>query len=227
MFKLFTVFLIVAGALYAVGTYYTDVTGNLQQKVRSLTTGLPGFENPEELHKTLLESAQNNNVAAMVRLGIEYDKGTFGEKQSREAVKWLETARRWNSAEGAYFLGVILYEGRDRVRRNYRKAFEQFKFASERGIPQAFRRLGVMHENGQGTRKNPREALYSYSMASRLGMPTANSDAKRVGGLLSSNDASRVAGRVNRDLITLQNVRDSQLSSNLMEIIVTREGIDL
>lgn len=225
MTKLLTAFLITVGSLYAMAVFYGGILDKLDAQ-RGYVDWLPGVESREEYEKRLLEAAENNDVYAMVQLGIGYDTGAFGAPQAKESLKWLREARRWDSPIAAYLLGAMLQEGRSDVRRDYREAFQHLTIASESGIPQAFGRIGVMHEKGQGRSKNPMEALYNFSMAYRLGADSAHEDASRVAKRVPEGERNSVTERVNRNLIVLQNVRDNtQLSGNLLEIIEARETI--
>lgn len=54
-------------------------------------------------------------------------------KDNRKAIEWFNKSAEQGNADAIYILGVLLYKGERGVEKNYDKAFEFFKIASDKG----------------------------------------------------------------------------------------------
>ncbi len=125
--------------------------------------------------KLLRASAAMGNGEAMVQLGEMYLAGRAplenGQDNNQEAMKWWNMSWEHGTTRGYHNLGLLYYgesvpgtggKGKDVVAQDYKKAFEYFKAAADKGDSKATRYVGISYENGQGVQQDYAEAAKYY-----------------------------------------------------------------
>lgn len=124
------------------------------------------------------QAATKNHPGAMTRLGRAGLTGDLGEKQVREAIKWLKRATEaadttHNSAP--FFLGELYVDGfGDDIFKDETYAAQLFTQAADLGNAEAAFRLGQAYEHGQLTcPRDPSLSVHFYTLAANKGHPEA------------------------------------------------------
>lgn len=125
--------------------------------------------------KLLRASADMGNAEAMVQLGEMYLAGRAplqeGQDTNQEAMKWWNASWEHGSTRGYHNLGLLYYgeavpgtggKGKDVVPQDYKKAFDYFKAAADKGDTKATRYVGISYENGQGVEQDFAKAAEYY-----------------------------------------------------------------
>ena len=92
----------------------------------------------------LQRAAEAGHLGAQTDLGGIYLKGGKGGVQAdeKQAFYWFSKAAEQGSKEAAYYLGMILYNGKE-IPQNIAKAREYWQQAADAGIAEAQFRLGI------------------------------------------------------------------------------------
>jgi hypothetical protein len=115
----------------------------------------------------------HNNLASI----YEVYRGpltAFGsQEENKKKMLWhYQEADRLGLSWAAFNLGRLAYDG-VLGERNFKEAYTYFDTAANRGHTESRRRLGEMHEFGQGVPVTLREAAYHYRLAALDGDMTA------------------------------------------------------
>ena len=173
----------------------------------------------------LLEKAGGGDVNAMARLGYAYDTGAFGKRDAGKAAEWLGRAASRHSIEAALLAGILHFNGGPGLAPDYAAASNYLKIAADKGIGEAHYYLGIMSERGLGGSRNYRKAYYSYQIAGRLGGSNDAEAISRTGKVVGTSARREILAQINNDLIAYERLKDSQLSSELQDIIRSRTTI--
>lgn len=120
------------------------------------------------------QAATKNHPGAMTRLGRAGLTGDLGEKQVRDAIKWLKRATEaadnvHNSAP--YFLGELYVDGfGDDIFKDETYAAQLFTQAADLGHSEAAFKLGVAYEHGKlNCPVDPSLSIHFYTLAANKG----------------------------------------------------------
>jgi len=117
-------------------------------------------------------AAQQGDQRAMLALGKAWLFGTRGNApDTAEARAWFERIDAQNP-QASYYLGLI-DRGDTSAPSNAASAMKRFRFAADRGIPEAMYLLGNGYAHGEGVDHDPREAMRWYMRAAYLDHPQA------------------------------------------------------
>ena len=120
----------------------------------------------------LERAAQHDDQRAMLALGKAWLLGARDLPPDRSKARaWFERVDQQNP-QAAYYLGLI-DRGNNGDTANHASAMKRFRFAAERGIPDAMYLLGNGYAHGEGVDHDPREAMRWYMRAAYLDHPQA------------------------------------------------------
>lgn len=110
--------------------------------------------------------AEQGNPEYQYLAGVQYLGGGIfgGEKDAKEAVKWLRRAAEQGHATAQFNLGNCYYNG-EGVWRDYKEAVKWYQLAAEQGHDGAQCNLGVCYANGKGVLEDYVEAYAWYTVA--------------------------------------------------------------
>jgi len=95
-----------------------------------------------------------------------YHLNTETESQiDEEAFRWLKEAAEQGDADAQYTLGLMYYNGGQRVTQSYEKAFHWFEKAAYQGEVDAQYSLGVMYRDGHGVDQDYAAAISWFTEA--------------------------------------------------------------
>lgn len=107
--------------------------------------------------QSILQNAEQGDVAAQSSLAFMYAKGINVEKNETEAAHWYCKAAEQGHVNSQFNLGVMYAKGRG-VEQNYTEAFKWYSKAAELGDASAQATLYLMYLKGIGIKKNEGEA---------------------------------------------------------------------
>ena len=110
-----------------------------------------------------------NDLAIMHYYGI-------GTKQDDlQAFRWFSKAVAQGNTDAMNNLGLMYYEGKSIVVKNYYEAERLFRNAAEQGSPQGMSNLGLLYYEGKGLEQNYTQAYRWFNRATAKG----NEEARR------------------------------------------------
>jgi len=131
----------------------------------------PISKSDAERLRRLQKHVDKGNAGAQLLLGLAYNAGGNGLKQSFErAVQLYELAAAQGHAmaQSRYNLGVTCFFGQG-VKIDYKAAAQWFQRAAEQGHAEARFNLGVSFESGHGVAQSFEEAAKWYRLAAGQG----------------------------------------------------------
>jgi TPR repeat protein len=134
-------------------------------------------------------------------LGVIFNR--YAPPDYKNAFKYFELAADTFDLDMAHYdLGEMYLNGKIYgVEQNKTKAFRQFQFAANQGLPQAYNKVAECYEYGNGTTKNLKKALKNYKKA-------------QSAGILNSFLASKIRELTEQPASNLSNSRSSSSSSS-------------
>lgn len=161
-----------AGALAALLTAAQSGEIDAQRAVGELLLRRGDVSEVKQGVNWLERAAQRGDQRAMLALGKAW---LFG---ARDVPPDHVKARAWfdridsQNPQAAYYLGLI-DRGDNGGTASYERAMKHFRFAAERGVPEAMYLLGNGYAQGEGVDHDPREAMRWYMRAAYLDHPLA------------------------------------------------------
>lgn len=143
-------------AQYKLATYYWSGQYNLPQ-------------DNELSHDWFTLSARKLFVKSFCNLGVMYNRGDLGVKDSAKAYKYFTLAEALGDSLATCNL-AYMYKLGEYVPRNLQLSYKYFKRAALAGSLEGACELAKCYEKGLGTEKNMKEAFFWYSKLSNLGM---------------------------------------------------------
>jgi TPR repeat protein len=115
--------------------------------------------------------AEQGDVKSQIRLGLKYQKGSFGiEKNYQQAMFWYRKAAEQGDASAEYYLGDIFFMGGYGLERDYQQSLFWFRQAAEHGYVYAKFWLGKVYEKGYlNEGKDFERAFFWYLEAAKQG----------------------------------------------------------
>ena len=161
---------ILIGLLLAIvacfGIYY--LTTDSTEKIYAKAEKAYNEQSYETAFKLYQKAAEQGYVPAQYNLGLMYDTGEGGIKNSTIAAEWYQKAAEQGYAEAQRILGDKYQYGIG-VTKNYEKAIEWYHKAAEQGNTEAQSDLGAMYANGEGVTKDYIKAAEWYRKAAEQG----------------------------------------------------------
>nr|WP_321463161.1 hypothetical protein [uncultured Cohaesibacter sp.] len=94
---------------------------------------------------------------SMAYLGVLYKNGEMVGKSQPEALSWFEKAAQKGNPGGMLFAAAMYRDGVGTTR-NYKRAAELYKMASDMEVAEAASDLGIFYDRGQGVARDPQKA---------------------------------------------------------------------
>lgn len=121
-------------------------------------------------HRLRTVAERDSVPYAMNVLGLLYMNGTAGiEKNTEQAVYWLERAGEKGFSNAYHNLGMIFKQGRNGIVQNFNAAYEYFRKGAELGSNVCMYDEGFMLYKGLGCHQNYVKALSRFQAASDSG----------------------------------------------------------
>ena len=130
-------------------------------------------------------------------LGIHYYETKDYKSALREFLP-LANGIDGGDALAQYYLGLMYYNEKGGVPRDYSQAAGLYRKAAEQGLPDAQFYLGVMYEHGEGVKKNLVLAHMLYNLAAVNGEKTAKDNRDGITSQLTPaqlNEAKELASK--------------------------------
>ena len=142
-----------------------NIRSGLGALLLSLCTVVFAQEAPRDL-KTLMEDAEDGEIAAQFELGNRYLSGDGVEADNFEAARWFRMAAEQGHI-AAMFSMAAMHETGEGLEQNYEEAFRWYRMAAGQGHPSSQNNLGLMYEAGQGVAANPVRAYAWLKLAAQ------------------------------------------------------------
>lgn len=113
------------------------------------------------------KSAEQNEAAAMFRLGLLYENALGVDRSVATAIEWYKKAAALNYGEAANTLGVMLIDGKV-LQKDPTQAIQYLESAAEAGYISSMRNLGKIYSDGRYTKRDLASAVEWYKRASVL-----------------------------------------------------------
>ncbi|RLL50178.1 hypothetical protein D8Y20_12105 [Mariprofundus sp. EBB-1] len=122
-----------------------------------------GLMQNEDVALELLKKAQTAaGFEAKLLLGMMYDLGHGIVTSSSDAEAWYQQASELGSEDALYNLAALYYR-----QLKYKKAFDLFVQAAEKGDVEAQNTIASMYQNGQGVDVNIEQSIHWYALAAK------------------------------------------------------------
>lgn len=138
-----------------------------QQQQRSITQA--------ELFTLMAGEAEKGNKAAILQLGIMYERGVGTPRNYIKALEWYTKAAQAGVPEGYYNVGVAYEIGMGNSG-NAVQAFQNFEKSAELGLAQGLYKLASLYFTGYGTGKNEPWGVELLTRAANAGHMAAAND---------------------------------------------------
>ena len=122
--------------------------------------------------RTWFAKAAPNNIAAAYEYGVLLDRGEGGDKNCKEAQRWLQRAAEGGMVGAMTALGDSLLRSCNGEKKP-EAAAKWLRSAAEKSSVAAQFSLGILYFNGDGVAKNPGEARKWFELAESKGHPSA------------------------------------------------------
>lgn len=122
-----------------------------------------------------IERACEGDSEAQFNLGCKYLTGWNVERDTDQAIRWLNPAGQQGYPEAQFNLGVM-YDRGDGVERDSTKAFEWYRRAARQGFDKAQFNLAVLYFTGDGVAKNNGQAMKWFRSAAEQGIAAAQNN---------------------------------------------------
>ncbi|MDR3154882.1 MAG: sel1 repeat family protein [Deltaproteobacteria bacterium] len=134
-----------------------------QPQVRTLT--------PEQYMAELLLQIERGDNAAMITLGIIYERGQYGvDINYGKSLEWFQKAADAGVPEG-HFNVAYSYQVGEGTAPDFKKALDGYLKAAELKVPLAYLRLAEIYLNGKlGVTADPKAAISYYEQAAAAGI---------------------------------------------------------
>ena len=144
-------------------------------------TGTVLTREPQQGADWYKKAAQQDDVLGEWLLGRAIFNGETSSRDMNEASEWLEKAAAHDDPFAEYLLGTIRLE-----RSDYPRAAAWFRKASNQGLPQAQRQLGLLLEEGKGTEVDEFDAYVWLLVSFNAGNSESGADVQRLEAVLGS-----------------------------------------
>lgn len=151
-----------------------SIRNGLGALLLSLCTAVFAQEEPRDL-KTLMEDAEDGEMAAQFELGNRYLSGDGVEADNFEAARWFRMAAEQGDNNAQYNLGVMYMQGTG-VIADLDQAIEWFSKAAEQGDPPAQFTMATLYANGKGVPRDPVRAHMWFTVAASAGHRAAQAN---------------------------------------------------
>jgi serine/threonine protein kinase len=111
-----------------------------------------------------------SNPAALVELGLKYEKGDGTSKDLAKAADLYRKAAEKGDAAGEFHLGMMYRDG-DGLTKDPTQAAQWFTKSAQQNYADADNELGAMYQRGQGEPPDDAEALRWYRKSAEQGNP--------------------------------------------------------
>jgi TPR repeat protein len=122
--------------------------------------------------RTWFSKAAPNNIAAAYEYGMLLDLGQGGDKNCKDAQRWLQRAAEGGMVSAMTALGDSLLRSCNGEKKP-EAAAKWFRSAADKSSVAAQFSLGILYFNGDGVAKNPGEARKWFELAESKGHPSA------------------------------------------------------
>lgn len=141
------------------------------QLARALQAGGEDLPKAFDLY---MVAANSGLAAAMLNLGVAYQRGDGVEKDVAEALRWYRRAAEPpnNFRMAKVNIGLLYRDGMG-VEKDLTLAAKLFCEAAEAGLPEAMTRCGFAYNQGEGVAEDPEKAVEWYHQAADLGNGTS------------------------------------------------------
>jgi len=157
-------------------------------------TGRTTTADPREALEWYNKAALQNDPLAQWLVGRMIYLGVVPPRDLNDASTWLEKSSAQGNPFAAYLLGRIALE-----RNNYARSADQFRKASEQGLPQAQRQLAILLRDGRGVPLDQFEAYVWMLVSYDGGLRTVRTDLQALEAELSSSQLEQAKSKA-RDL---------------------------
>jgi|SRR5580704_220171 TPR repeat protein len=144
-----------------------------------------GLLRPQDFHEAVTwyaKAAKQDDPLAEWVLGRCYFTGDGELRDLSEAEKLLQKAANAGSPFGMYLLGEVKLQ-----RQDYVSAVKWFRPASEQGLPQAQKQLGLLLKQGRGVPEDKPQAYMWLLLSFEAGNKSVGDDVKQLEAELGSN----------------------------------------
>lgn len=124
-------------------------------------------------------SANHDNVAAQVLLGLLLQEGTGGPPDIASALHWFERAARNGNAEAQTIAGTIFLGG-EGIESDVPAAHHWLLSAAAQNAPDAAVLMGELYESGKGVPRDLPTARHFYGIAAAEGNPSGRAGFERL-----------------------------------------------
>lgn len=130
-----------------------------------------------EAFQLLRKAADQMLLGAIEEVALFYAAGRGGIKRDPDqAARWNRVAADQGS------LAAYLQLGKDALQeKQFKQAANYYRAAAQRGVAEAQRQMGLLHEKGQGVEKDPQAARWWHLSAAQQGDEAARESLKKLG----------------------------------------------
>lgn len=156
-------------------------------------TGINLYEQQDylEASKYLKNAADKGHTQAQYFLGVIYENGYGTEADSELALRWWRLAAGGGDVKALHNIGVLFYEGREKIKRNYQEAYKWWSLAAEKDYALSANNLGFMrYRRGKGVKKDILKAIDYFN---------STEGSKEVKALYNMAELVRTNGRLIED----------------------------
>jgi TPR repeat protein len=150
--------------------FWIDLVGDLHTLAAKQTEGTEA-----EIVKAISEDAENNDPAAMVRMGKAYLSGTGVTADTEKGRTLLDRAAQKGVLEAQMFLGMSYFSGKY-LPRDRKKSAEYLLLAANQGDAMAEYYVGKMYSWGEGLENSDQKALEFLQRAAEQNYVAAEYD---------------------------------------------------
>ncbi|WP_455366804.1 SEL1-like repeat protein, partial [Kaarinaea lacus] len=116
-----------------------------------------------------LLSANQGDASAKYKVGIMYVEGQDAPQDTREGIRWLQSAANNDHTLAQLELGKIYLQGAPAIEKDYLTAMRWLEKAAQNGDANAQYHLGNMYRKGLGTSRSNAEAIKWFRLAAKQG----------------------------------------------------------
>jgi TPR repeat protein len=167
-----------------------------------------GLLRPKDSHEAVTwyaKAAKQDDPLAQWVYGRCYLTGVGEVHDLNESEKWLQKAANGGNAFGEYLLGSVRLE-----RQDYAAAMNSFRSASEQGLPQAQKQLGLLLKQGRGVPQDKAQAYLWLLLSFEAGNKSIGEDVKQLEAELGSDLVEETKAKARQ----LQNTASRSLTAH-------------
>jgi len=153
-------------------------------------TGRMTTADPREALELYKKAAMQGDPLAQWLVGRMIYLGAVPPRDLNDASAWLEKSSAQNNPFAAYLLGKIALE-----RNDYARSADQFRTASQQGLPQAQRQLAILLRDGRGVPPDKFEAYVWMLVSYDGGLRAVQTDLQALEAGLTSSQVEQAKSK--------------------------------